>query len=146
MKSLILMCFVFLSLSLSAQEEQLVDKIMATVGDEIILYSDIQTQLAQMKQQGYEDLENLDCQVTEDLLLQNLLLNQAKIDSLEVSEDEIQQTLNRRLEYFVGLVGSVEQFEAYYGKTTAQYKAEFYDEIKDQLLSLIHISEPTRPY
>ena len=64
-----------------------------------------------------------------------MLLNQAKIDSLEVSELEIESELEKRIRYFVSQVGSKEKLEEFYGKSIIEIKAEFKDLINEQLLS-----------
>jgi peptidyl-prolyl cis-trans isomerase SurA len=74
------------------------------------------------------------CSVYENLLYQKLLLNQAKLDSIEVSDGEVQSQVERRIDYFIQMFGSVEEFEKYYGKSQAQLKEEYFDLIKDQLL------------
>lgn len=120
-----------------AQKESqgdVIDRIIGVVGAEIVLLSDIETELIQMKMQGVDPDGNSRCEVMEDLLFQKLLLNQAKIDSLVVSEGEIQSQIESRLEYFLSMFGSIEAFEKEYGKTIAQWKSEFHDPIEESLL------------
>lgn len=117
--------------SLSAQK--VVDEIVAVVGNEIILYSDVQVQKAQLKAQGYQGILT-DCQVLEEILFEKLLLNQAKVDSLEVTDDMVQTQLDRRIEVFVRQIGSIEALEDYYGKSIAEIRDEFFEVLKDQLL------------
>lgn len=117
------------------QEPQLIDKIVAVVGDEAILHSDIQSAILEMNQ-GKLSTAPIEqrCGILEDLLYQKLLLNQSKLDSIEVADAEVNQQVERRINYFISMFGSSEQFEQYYGKTTAQMKSEYFDLIKDQLL------------
>ncbi|MFM7728385.1 MAG: hypothetical protein ACKO7B_16930, partial [Flavobacteriales bacterium] len=72
--------------------------------------------------------------IYENLLYQKLLLNQSKLDSIEVSDGEVQSQVERRIQYFIQMFGSVEEFEKYYGKSQSQLKDEYFDLIKDQLL------------
>jgi peptidyl-prolyl cis-trans isomerase SurA len=116
--------------SLSAQ---VVDEIVAVVGNEIILYSDIQIQKNQIKQQGYRGVLT-DCQVLEEILFEKLLLNQAKIDSVEVTDDMVQVELDKRINVFVRQIGSVEALEEYYGKSISEIREEFFEVLKDQIL------------
>jgi len=128
-----------LSLLLSAvfvqAQEQLIDQMVGIVGDEIVLQSDIEAQKLQLVQQGYPNNSELDCLVAEDLLIQSLLVNQARIDSLEVGEDEVNQTIDRRLAYYIDLVGGEKAFVDYYGKSIAQFREDFEEPIKKQLLA-----------
>ncbi len=113
---------------------EVIDRIIGVVGNEIILLSDIENDLIQMKMQGADPDGASRCEIIDDLLFQKLLLNQAKLDSLVVSEGEIQSQIEGRLEYFLSLFGSIEAFEKEYGKSVAQWKSEFHDPIKEQLL------------
>ncbi|MEZ4799152.1 MAG: peptidylprolyl isomerase [Flavobacteriales bacterium] len=143
MKKLIVILF-FIPLLANAQGE-LIDKIVAVVGDEIVLHSDIQSTILEATQGKTADATAEErCSVVENLLYQKLLLNQSKIDSIDVSDAEVQMQVDRRLNYFIQMFGSTEQFEAYYGKTTAQMKADYFDLIKDQLLVQRMQSEITK--
>ena len=133
MRKYILIVFLLFSSQIFAQKE--IDGVRAIVGNEIILTSDIETQYQQYLAQGYTNREEIKCQIIEDLLYQKLLLNQAKIDSLEISEQEIESELEKRIRYFVGQVGSKEKLEEFYGKSIIEIKSEFRDLINEQLLS-----------
>lgn len=130
-----LLGFSLLSACLYAQEQgEIIDRIIAVVGNEIVLHSDLENDLLQQKMQGLDPDGDTRCDALENLLFQNLLLHQAKLDSLEVSEPEIQSEIDNRLSYFVSMFGSVEAFEAEYGKSVAQWRSDFHDPIRDQLL------------
>lgn len=121
------------TLIVQAQKKEIVDKVIAVVGDEIILYSDIKNQLFQAAQQGI-DLENQDnCTIMEELLMEKLLLNQAKLDSVEVTEAQVEDQMNRRLNYFIQMIGSEKKLEEYYQKPIAQIKKDLYRALEDQL-------------
>ncbi len=112
---------------------QVIDEIVAVIGNEIILYSDIQIQKSQIKAQGFKGTIT-DCQVLEEILFEKLMLNQAKVDSLEITDDMVQGQLNRRMDVFVRQIGSVEALEDYYGKSMSEIREDFFDILKDQLL------------
>jgi len=133
MRKIIVITFLFLSNSLLAQK--VIDEIVAVIGDEIVLTSDIETQYNQYLSQGFTNRTEIRCQIIEDLLYQKLLLNQAKTDSLQVSEQEIESELDKRIRYFISQVGSKEKLEDFYGKSIVEIKSEFRNLIKDQLLS-----------
>ncbi len=119
-----------------AQEQRtLVDRIDAIVGDKIILHSDIELQYQQMKLEGTEVPGDFKCAILDQMLSQKLLFEQAELDSIVVSEDEIEGELDRRIRYFVSMIGSEEKLEDYYGKSIIQIKDEFRKDINEQLLS-----------
>ena len=120
------------SFSLSAQS---IDKIEAVLGDEIILTSEIESQYLQYLSQGHTKSNEIRCQIVEDLLFQKLLVNQAKLDSLVVSNDEIEVEVNKRLSYFETQLGSVQKVEDYFGKSKANIKLELGKVIKDQFMA-----------
>ena len=132
---LIIMISMVLSLVVRAQEEKVIDQIVAVIGQNIILESDIENQYYQYRMQsgiiGGES--SVRCQMLESLLFQKLLLNQAEIDSITISDTEIQQTMDQRLRYFIAQLGSRERFEEYYGKSIEEFKEEFSSDIENQL-------------
>ncbi len=118
---------------LNAQE--IIDQVIAVVGDEIILESEIETQVLQMKSQRYYNEADLNCDVLEELLFQKLLLKQAREDSVEVTPAEVDSELNRRLSIYINQLGSEQKLEEYYGKTVDEIKHDFRDMIKEQILT-----------
>jgi len=120
------------SFSLSAQS---IDKIEAVLGDEIILTSEIESQYLQYLSQGNIKSIKIRCQIVEDLLFQKLLVNQAKLDSLVVSNDEVEDEVSKRLSYFESQLGSVQKVEDYFGKSKANIKLELGKVIKDQFMA-----------
>jgi peptidyl-prolyl cis-trans isomerase SurA len=136
MKRPISIFFVFLiQLNLYSQpESQVIDKVIAVVGESIVLKSELEKSMQQYLQSGEPVTNNTRCELFEDLLFQKLLLNQSQIDSVEVSENQIQNEIDRRLRYFINQIGSEKKLEEYYQKSIAEIKAEFHDIVKEQLL------------
>ncbi len=116
------------------QPGQIIDRIIGVAGNEILLHSELEAAILQMTEGKGKVTAAQRCELYENLLYEKLLLNQSKVDSIEVSDAEVQMQVARRLEYFVQMFGSVEEFEKYYGKTQSQLKDEYFDMIKDQLL------------
>jgi peptidyl-prolyl cis-trans isomerase SurA len=115
------------------QQKKAIDEVVAVVGNEIILHSDIETQKLQAKQQGIALNKKTECLILEQLLLEKLLLNQARVDSIAVNEQQVQTELERRIRYFVSQIGSEEKLEEYYNKSIIEIKDEFHDLIEDQI-------------
>ena len=123
------------TLGFAQEKGQPVDKVIAVVGGSITLQSELETQYLQMLSSGYEPNDDSRCILFEELLYGNLLLHRAKVDSVEVSDGEVESELTRRLEYFIGQLGSKEKLEEYYEKSLLEIKDEFRELIKEQLLS-----------
>ena len=77
MNKFLILCFLFASLSLCGQNGKLVNKVVAQVGDNIILLSDLEQQQLQAKQSEMEVDDKFSCSVLEQLMVQELLVNQA---------------------------------------------------------------------
>lgn len=114
-----------------AQEKFIVDKIVAVVGGSAVLESDIQNQIMQQKAQ-HQDLER--CQVFENFLVQKLLVNQAKVDSIEVKDEQIDLQLENRIKFFIDQAGSKEKLEAYFNRSIFQIKEDMRQTLKEQMI------------
>lgn len=116
-------------------QAQVIDKIVAQVGDEIVLLSDIQSQKIQMISEGMNVSNTTDCQILEEMLYQKLLINQAQIDSIDVPDDMVNAEMEQRIRYFEEQIGGRDKLEEFYGKSVAQIKAEFFGLIKKRILA-----------
>ncbi len=125
---------IFSASPLISQEKVIIDQVIAVVGNSAILESDIVNQRRQLLGQGVDLGPNPDCTLLDDMLYQKLLYNQALLDSLEVSDEQVEQVLDRRLRFFIAQIGSREKLEAYYGKTVDELKEEFRDIVREQEL------------
>ncbi|MBQ4547730.1 MAG: peptidylprolyl isomerase [Bacteroidales bacterium] len=127
---------VFFSLTLKAQEEQVIDRIVAVVGQNIILQSDIEAQYLQYRLQGgfKGSASSIRCEILEDLMFQKLMLNQAEMDSITVTDEQVNSDVDRMISYFVSQVGSQENLEKYYKKTMPEIRESMFRTRKDQLL------------
>ncbi len=117
------------------QDRVVIDQVVAVVGNSAILRSDLHNQKRQLESQGIRLGENPLCNLLDEMLYQKLLFNQAIIDSVEVSDLQVEQVLERRLRFFIQQIGSREQLEAYYGKTIEELKDEFRPLVREQELS-----------
>lgn len=114
-------------------QTQAIEKIVAVVGEEIVLLSEIETAVLESSK-GKTLTTDMRCKALETLLYQKLLLHHAKVDSVEVNDGEVNAQVQRRIDYFVQMFGSEDEFEKYYGKTIPVLKEEFFDSVKEQLL------------
>ncbi|MBD00010.1 MAG: hypothetical protein CL841_01420 [Crocinitomicaceae bacterium] len=132
MKKIIIIFLFNISFQLSFGQE-IIDQVIAIVGEKPILYSEIQGQKLQIIQQGVEIEENIDCYLMDEFMIQKLLIHQAEIDSIEVTEDMVKVELNQRIQYFSAQVGGTEALEEFYGKSIEEIKEEFFEQIEDKM-------------
>ncbi len=133
-----LFCLTF-SFSGKAQVKKvLADKIIATVGDKFILKSDIENAIGDYKRQA-QGQENVnipsECQVVEGQLIRKALVLQALIDSINVTEEDVEVAMESRIRNFIQQFGSREVLEEVAGRTVFQLKEDFRILIKEQKLA-----------
>lgn len=112
------------------------DGIVAVVGDQVILYSDFETEKVQLARgQELPDSQRMYCFVLEQLIVRKLLLAQAEIDSLPIEEDRIEAEIDNRIRNFQRQAGSIQELERYLGKTIQEFKEEIRPKMREQMLS-----------
>jgi peptidyl-prolyl cis-trans isomerase SurA len=140
-KVLFLTLFTFLNLlylqTVAQEEEQVIDQVVAVVGKNIVLESDIENQYMQYRLQGgiSGSASEIRCKLLEDILYQKLMVAQADYDSITVGDDQVNSEMDRRISSFINQFGSQEKMESYYGKTLVEIKKELFDIIEEQLLA-----------
>lgn len=129
--------FVLLPALLSAQNERaVIDKVVATVGGEIILLSEVQEQLSYARQQQKDLPEEYACVVLQNMLVQKLLVNQAKLDSVEVKDEEVENQLDARIDRLRTYFNQDDKaIEEYYGQTINDIKEQMRGDMRSQLLA-----------
>ncbi len=127
-----LLPFIFLRLN---SQTRIVDEIVATVGDKKILFSDIEREYFQYLAQGNDPDPDLRCSILESLLTQKLMINQAQVDSIEVTDLQVEMSLDQRMQYFINQIGSEEKLEEYFNKSVIEIKEDNRDAIREQLLT-----------
>lgn len=132
----IVMAFL-LRAELYAQHVKVLDKVVAQVGGEVVLYSEVEEYYAYRKSSLGKVPANLRCAILDDLMLKALLVNEAKLDTtIVVSDAEIDDQLNRRIdEILFYMNGDVSFFQEFYGKTVNEVKVEMREDIRNQTLS-----------
>jgi peptidyl-prolyl cis-trans isomerase SurA len=135
-KSLFTLCLFINAFALFAQTKKVVaDKIIATVGDKIILKSDIENNIHDMQRQGLSVPPNATCLLLQQALAMKALVLQAGRDSIPVAEDRVDGEIDNKVRYYLSQYGSKEILEQIAGKTIFQLKEEFKPVIRDQLLA-----------
>ncbi|MBN2347399.1 MAG: peptidylprolyl isomerase [Bacteroidales bacterium] len=139
MKHIILKFSIFLLLLIPFNEilaqAKILDQVIAVVGDKKVSQSELENQYYQMIAQGASPSNELRCEVLESLLSQKLLVNQAEIDSVEVTEPQIEMQLDQRMRYFVDQIGSEEKLIEYFNKSILEIKEDLRTSIKEQMVT-----------
>ena len=124
------------SSTIYAQQVQVIDKIVAVVGNNIIMQSDIEQQYMQYRMQGgiKGSASSIRCEILEDMLFRKLMLNQAELDSITVSDEQIDSEVDRYIRYYLSQFGSQEKLEKYYDKPMKDIKNDLRDMLKEKQL------------
>lgn len=134
-KSLFTLCFIIIATALFAQTKKVVaDKIIATVGDKIILKSDLDNTIHDMQRQNIEIPPNASCLLLQQSLALKAMVLQAEKDSIPVSDDDINGEIDKRIRYYLSQYGTKEILEQIAGKTIFQLKEEMKPVFRDQFL------------
>lgn len=118
-----------------SQESIAIDKVVAVIGNERILLSDVEQELLRIKMQGNTKAVITRCNVLEQLMIQKLLITQAKIDSLNTNENSVEIEVDRRLKYFINQIGSEKALENYFNKPIFEIKDDLREIIREQQLT-----------
>jgi len=130
--ALLILCVTF---NVATGQQNVLDKVIAVVGNEAILESDMGQELMQLRAQGRMIDEELRCEIFEHLLLQKLLLAQAKIDSLKVHEASVEQEVEQRIRIFTMQLGSAQKVEEYWSKPMFEIKEQMRQFVREKSLT-----------
>ena len=120
----------------SLNGQVIADGVIAVVGSNIILKSEVDERHQNYVRQGFMDKTNKDrCDVFEELLFEKLLIHQADVDSVVVSEDEVDNTIEGRLKMLSQQMGSDERLEEYYEKSIPEIKEMLKPVVRDNLVA-----------
>lgn len=134
MKKYLIIALLFISSNLMAQKK-IVDKVVAIVGDNIILKSEIDQQYAQYIMQGTKPDPDLRCYIMHGMLSQKLLTKQAAIDSIMVDDEDVNNEVDRRMRTMISRAGGEERLEEFLGRPIILYKDEIRPDIREQLVA-----------
>ena len=119
-----------------AQQAQVIDRVVGVVGNNIIMQSDIEEQYMQYRLQGgiKGSASSIRCEILEDMLFRKLMLNQAELDSINVTEEQIDSDVDRYIRYYISQFGSQEKLEKYYNKTMSEIRDDLKQTLKEKQL------------
>ena len=112
-----------------------IDKTVATVGNEVITIADIEDEVRMMRAQGYSSDHNVRCEALERSMESKIFLMQARIDSLSVNEDMVAGELSQRIDQIRTSLGGDAEVEAYFGKPLYKLRSEWKEALRNQSLT-----------
>ena len=128
--------YLLLTATAYAQPQKVIaDKIIAVVGNKIILKSDIDNTILDMQRQGIDIPEDARCLSLEQTMGVKALVLQAEKDSLPVTDDEVEADIDNQIRYFINQYGSKEEVEKIAGKSLYQLKEDFKVPTKEQKMA-----------
>jgi peptidyl-prolyl cis-trans isomerase SurA len=134
----IILCCILQAMAF-AQSDIVIDEIIGTVGNRIIMKSDLEYALQGYKyQMGLYSLENEDeirCAILEQMIFQKLLINQAELDSIVITDAQVNERIDYNMRTQIAQMGgNVKKLEDAYGKSLAEIKADSRDLVRDEFL------------
>jgi len=134
-KTTVFLLLLTFSFVLTSYSQETIDKVIAVVGGNMVLNSDVEQEVMRMKMQGSLPEGDVKCNIFENILIQKLLLHQSKIDSIAPDETAIESEIDRRLQYFINQIGSEKALENYFHKPIYEIKVDLRDVIREQQLT-----------
>ena len=131
--------FVFATISLAASAQRysdgIIDKTIAIVGNEVIMLSQLEDEVQMMSAYGMMSDKNGRCEILETMMSSKLFLMQARLDSLEVNNDNVEMMLTQQVDNVRQQLGGDAEVEKYFGKPLYKLRQEWRENFKDQALT-----------
>lgn len=135
--SVLISMFNFVAIAQNIGNDVVVDKVIAIVGQNMIKQSELEGALLQQKMNSkliIEDEFATKCDLLEGMLINKLMLHQAEVDSIEVTDDEVNREMDNRIRYMISAYGSQENLERQMRKSLSEIKDYFKDVIRDNIM------------
>ena len=129
--------FAAAAMTASAQKyaDGLIDKTVAVVGNEVIMLSDLEDEVAMMRAYGMMSDKKGRCEILEEMMQTKLFLMQARLDSLAVNSDMVEGELSNRIDMLKTNLGGEEEVVKQFGKPIYKLRQEWRQAIEDQNLT-----------
>ena len=118
----------------AVSQDNVIDEVVWVVGDEAILKSDVEQARMYFMMSGQKMEGEPYCIIPEQLAIQKLFMHQAAIDSVEVTDQEVLNEVEREMNMRVSQIGSREKMEEYFGKTSTQIREELRETVRDRMI------------
>ena len=120
----------------NAQNRQMVDGIVAVVGQTIIKNSDVEQAYAQIRlRKGMENAQLERCTLLENMLITKLLIHKGMVDSVEVKDEQVEEQVEYYLQMAVAQAGGKEKMRELFHASYDELHDQYFDIIHDRILS-----------
>ncbi len=131
-----LLFFLAMASSVKGQDTLILDKIVAKVGGEVIFHSDVEGQLVSLRERKIKTGRVEQCNVLESLLAQAMLVHYAKIDSVKVTDDEINSGIDARMNQILAYMNNDRKlFQEVYGQTVSEMREQVKEDMQNKILA-----------
>lgn len=118
-----------------SQDTIILDKIIAKIGGEVIFHSDVEDQMAMMRERKASPGKKEQCLILESLMAQAMLVHYAKIDSVEVTDDEVNAEIDQRMDQILAYMNNDRKlFQEIYGQTVSEMREQVREDMLRKLL------------
>lgn len=117
-------------------QDKMIDQIVAIVGGNIILKSDIENESINLQNQGKSSVGDMKCEILENMLIDRLLIAEAQLDTtIQITDSQVNQQLDGQMQQYIAYLGSEKAVEEAFKKPIAVIKANMRDVVRDHLYS-----------
>jgi peptidyl-prolyl cis-trans isomerase SurA len=131
--TLMLLSMLFVNNKIQSQDN-VIDEVAWIVGDEAIYKSEVEETRKQEQLNGQKWDGDPYCIIPEELAVNKLYLNQAKLDSIVATPSEVNQQLDYRIQSLASQLGSMEKIEEYFNLSMSQIREKMYESIEDEII------------
>jgi peptidyl-prolyl cis-trans isomerase SurA len=111
-----------------------IDQVVGVVGNKAIKVSDIENEYNQAVKSGTTPDPALKCEILANAIKSKMLVNQAILDSIQISDPQVESELNQRINYFISQIGSAEKLEKYFNKSMQEIKEDLRKTLREMQL------------
>lgn len=130
-----LMILTLFCLSAVSAQDNIIDEIVWVVGDEPILRSEVEAKRLEAQSQGVKFSGDPYCVIPELLAIDKLYLQQADLDSIVVSDNDVMSSVDQRINYVIKQAGSKEKLEEYFGKPLSKIRELYRDQARTEQIA-----------
>lgn len=134
LKRLYLLVIICLMATINAKaQNKVIDEVIAVVGNTPILRSELDVLVSQIDPE-ITVTEEIRCELLKKLVIDKLLIHQAEIDSIAITEDEVNDRIDNNIRFFERQMNNRANIEKYLGMSVAEYKKQIYPKVRAQML------------
>ncbi len=128
--------FLICSIPARGQDTIILDKIIVKMGGEVIFHSDVEEQMSMMRERKGNPGSAERCIILESLMAQAMLVHYAKIDSVEVTDEEVEAEIDQRMNQILAMMNNDRKmFQEVYNQTVNEMREQVRDDMRRKLLA-----------